>query len=437
MELSQKHVVIWGFGRHGGGLAAARFCSSRGARVTILDAKPREAFGSAADEVQVYGWAWQVGDGTHSLIQSADLIVASPAIPPRAWPAVHAPMTCPEGLFCAAHRGPRIAVTGTKGKSTTARILGTLLGWEVAGNSYEPLLDVLARCGSDAPIVCELSSFQLYYLAPDAPRFTVAVVTSLATDHLDWHPDLEHYQRSKLALLNMTTVGAWDDDVSVRSRDLPILLPTRLPIVQYADQQFTVGANVLAKRDDLPLLGEHNARNATLALAVARHLGVSDDVLATRLRQVQALPHRLEIVHECQGIHFINDSIATTPEAAIAGIRSMKGPLAIIVGGSDKGASWDALAAAIAQQQRIQTIFPITIGQTGPAIAAALRDHGIQSLCARTMQDAVGNAVSALPNGGTVLLSPACASFDMFQGFEDRGRQFTEYARAVRVVTTI
>lgn len=428
-DLRGAHVLVWGFGRHGGGAAAARFCARHGARITILDAKPPAAFGTVADEASANGWDWQVGDGSHPLLAAVDLVVASPAIPPRAWPAHHAPVTGPEGLFMRAHRGPRVAVTGTKGKSTTARILGTLLGWEVAGNSYEPLLDVLARCGPDAPMVCELSSFQLHYLAPGAPRLDAAIITSLAVDHLDWHPDLDHYHRTKLGVLGLAPVAAWAPEIAVRARALGVALPAMVEAVTYGDGTFHAGTAMLAARADLPVLGDHNARNAALALAIARHLGVADGDCAPRLRAVRPLPHRLETVHVTERLRFVNDSIATTPESALAGIASFNGPLAVILGGSDKGASWEGLAATVAARARSQHLVPVVIGQTGPAIAAALERGGVVVRRAATLADAVAAAVAALPDGGTVLLSPACASFDMFQGFEDRGRRFADCAR--------
>lgn len=440
--LAGRRVLVWGFGRHGGGLAAARFCAARGATVAILDAKAPADLGPDAVEAAARGWIWHQGDGRHAALDHCDLIVASPAIPPRAWPAVHAPATSPEGLFCAAHRGQRVAVTGTKGKSTTARILGTLLGWEVAGNSYEPLLDVLERVGPAAPLVCELSSFQLYYLSgatglvkeapvqPDTmPGFSAAIITSLAVDHLDWHPDLDHYHRSKMGVLSQAQAWALAPEIHPRL-DAGYLSQSRLvPAVYFNGQAFSDAAGILASREDVPLLGVHNARNAALAIATALHLGLERTQVATRLAAVRPLPHRLETVHAAAGLRFVNDSIATTPESALAGIASFTGPLAVILGGSDKGATWELLASTIARQAASQHLVPVVIGQTGRAIAAALAQVGIASQGAATLVDAVALAVAALPGGGTVLLSPACASFDMFQGFEERGRIFAELAR--------
>jgi UDP-N-acetylmuramoylalanine--D-glutamate ligase len=424
VDLAGRRVLIWGYGSHGGGLAAARFCSLQGAQVSVLEQRPAAELGPGAAEALAQGWSWHVGDAAHPAFAAAELVVASPAIPPRAWPQRHPPVTSPEALFCAAHRARRVAVTGTKGKSTTAHLCGALLGWPVAGNSNEPLLAALLRLGADAPLVCELSSFQLHYLAVNPPRFTAAVFTSLAGDHLDWHPDLAHYQACKRRLLS------WADDCIIvpELRELAPPGSRVLPTVSYRDGVFFSPAGArLASRGDLRLLGEHNARNACLALTVALAYappGVAASP-AARLRQVRALPHRLELVHAARGVRFVNDSIATTPEAASAGLEAIEGPLAVILGGSDKGADFRGLAGAVA----MRGAWPIVIGQTGDAIAGLLATHGITPGRARTLEEAITLCLFALQRGGTVLLSPACASFDMFNGFEDRGRRFAEAAR--------
>jgi UDP-N-acetylmuramoylalanine--D-glutamate ligase len=426
LTLAGRRVLIWGFGRHGGGLAAGRHAEAAGAAVSVLDAKPSKELGEAADEARARGWTWHVGDGTHPAIQRADLVIASPAIPPRAWPAVHPPAICPEALFFAAHRGPRVAVTGTKGKSTTSTILGRLLGWPVAGNSHEPLLDALSRLGPDTPMVCELSSFQLWYLRDLRPRSACAVIPSLAVDHLDWHPSVEHYHATKLAMLTWVDVAAVADEVAPVAPAGVRLLPRCTCDGQvFRDSD----GRTVAARADLDLLGDHNAANACLALAAARHLGVAEGDLAGRLRQVRALPHRLQVVRQDGPWRFVNDSIATTPEATMAALASLPGPLAVILGGSDKGADFAALGRAVAARGAR----PVLIGQTAPRLLAALTAAGVDAQVFPSLDVAVSAAVERIPGGGTVLLSPACASLDMFRGFEDRGERFAAAARRMRL----
>ncbi len=423
-DLAGRKVLVWGFGSHGGGLAAATWCAARGARVSVLERRPAGDFADAGAKAIASGWTWHVGDAGDPAFAAADLVVASPAIPPSAWPAAHPPRTSPEGLFFAAHRGRRVAVTGTKGKSTTATITAALLGWQVAGNSHEPLLDWLAREGVDAPLVCELSSFQLWYLSDQRPRFEVALFTSFAKDHLDWHPTVEHYRQAKLGLL--TWAGACA--VAPEMEQMGLRSARRLPKLVALEGAFRAADGTqIARRDDLHLPGDHNARNACLAIAAALELGVSAAEIPARLRGVRGLPHRLETVHEQDGYRYINDSIATTPESAIAGMNAIPGPLAVILGGSDKGAEFIELAAATARRGAI----PVVMGQTGPKIAAALALYGLRAPAAATLAEAVALARAKLPSGGCVLLSPACASFDMFRGFEDRGRKFMDAVKSL------
>jgi len=426
-DLAGKRVLVWGIGRHGGGLAAARFCHEQGAVVRLLDRTPAAELGP--DGAEAARWPCATGGAGHPWLIESNLIVASPAIPPRAWPDQHAPVTCPEGLFFAHHRGPRLAVTGTKGKSTTARIAGALLGWPVAGNSYEPLLDLYRRLGPDTPVVCELSSFQLWYLREQCPRFAAAILTTLGRDHLDWHPDIAHYEASKLALFTWV-------EATVTAPALVPRLPAgarALPPVVCTDGIFAaMDGGTLATRADLGLLGDHNADNAGLAIAAALHLGLDPALVKERLRTVRPLPHRLQTVHRAGGLSFIDDSIATTPESAMAGLAAVSGPLAVILGGSDKGATWEALAAAVLRRGASA----VTMGTTGPAIAAAVRAAGGEPSEAEDIEVAVAYAGAWLRGAGTVLLSPACASFDRFRGFEHRGDCFAAAAKALFPVAT-
>ena len=410
-KLAGARVLVWGWGRHGGGAAAVRRCQALGAQVEVLDRQSATDLGTAMD------LPWHVGDAGHPAFARADLIVASPAIPPRAWPIVHPPRTCPEALFFAAHQGRIATVTGTKGKSTTVRMLSTLLGWPAGGNSYEPLLDVQDAHGPQADLVAELSSFQLWYLAQgQVPQLELAVLTSLAVDHLDWHPDVLHYHGAKRALFSWAKQGI--------GRDLPGL---KCPVT-YREGRFLYAGEVVAQRADLPLPGDHNASNAALAIAAALALGLDPAVVRERLRAVVGLPHRLAQVHAQGRFVFVDDSIATTPEAAMCALAAIHGPLAVILGGSDKGADFAELAKAVT----IRGAIPVLIGVTAPRLAAALAGHRGSWHRAADLETAIEAACRSLPEGGTILLSPACASFDMFQGFEDRGRKFAAAARAAR-----
>jgi UDP-N-acetylmuramoylalanine--D-glutamate ligase len=423
-SVAGRSVVVWGLGSHGGGLAAARHLAARGARITILDRQAPAALPEAARAARDAGWELVCGDGSHPLLRTADLIVCSPAIPPRAYPtdpALAGRLTSPDAIFFAAHHGPRVAVTGTKGKSSTASLLGGLLGWPVAGNSFEPLLSLLDRAGPDSPLVAELSSFQLWQLREMRPRFHAVCLTRLDVDHLDWHGDIGHYHAAKRALLDWSGRRCLSTALAAATG----IAATVAPATWDAAGFHAPGGGVICPLSALRLRGDHMRDNATLAIGVALDLGVAPSDIAARLPTVEALPHRLREVHRSGGLSFIDDSIATTPEAAIAGIRACGGPLAVILGGSDKGADFTTLAAAVAASGAR----PILAGATAPRIAAALAAAGVAAPVVADLATAVATAGEVLGGHGTVLLSPACASFDQFRNFEERGRTFSDLAR--------
>ena len=181
----------------------------------------------------------------------------------------------------------------------------------------------------------------------------------------------------------------------------------------------------LWQASDLSLLGEHNRRNASLAVTAALHLGCERKDVAPRLRTVTPLPHRLQTIHRQGNLRFIDDSISTTCESTMAGLAAIDGALAVILGGSDKGAIWGDLAAAIVRRGAVAVV----MGATGPAIAAAIIAAGGTAQRVADLDGAILLAAAALSKGGTVLLSPACASFDMFRGFDHRGDCFAAAAR--------
>ena len=421
-SLAGARVILWGAGRHGGGLAAAHHCTREGAKVSILDRRAPRELPEVMAEAAINGWTWHLGEHRHPAWRRADLIVASPAIPPRALAALPAnspPVVGADALFFARHRGPRIAITGTKGKSTTAAITGELLDWQVGGNSYVPLLDLLHRHGPDLPVVCELSSFQLWYLRQQQPQMSAVGITNIHTDHLDWHPDAEHYRRCKLALLGWSDAIAVHDDLAEQAGD------RRLPTVRLDDggNFVTPDGTLIAKRSQLPLPGNHNARNACIALTLALHARLDPGIAGIRLTAVNPLPHRLQTVHRAPPFTYIDDSIATTPEATLAGLSTVEGPLAVILGGADKGGDFTELAGAM----RERGAKAVCLGQTAQHLEHCLAAHGILAPVVKNLPDAIKQAVTLLgPEGGTVLLSPACASTDMFTDFAARGDAFAE-----------
>lgn len=425
-DLSGAHVVIWGLGRHGGGLAAARWCQQAGAQVAILERDRPSELGEAAWQCAANGWRWHLGQWDHPVCRRADFIVANPAIPPTILarlPADAAPLLSPEAFFFDRHCGPRIAITGTKGKSSTARMLGALLDWPVGGNSHRPLLDVLRRHGAETPVVCELSSFQLHHLNALRPSFQAGIVTHLGIDHLDWHGDAEAYRSSKIRFAD------WCQRLYV-----PAALRERFPSARQArvdliDGHFTTtSGQTIAPRDNLSLAGDHQTSNAMLALAAALDEGLDPTIAGIRLTTVTPLPHRFELVGDCAGLQYIDDSVATAPEATIAALGTTNGPTALILGGRSKGGDYRSLAAAC--RTRVKDLRLIAIYPCPRELLDNLDEAGLSYRRVADVAEAVTVARQALgPPGGIVLFSPAAATAPPHRDFAERGDAFVAAAR--------
>lgn len=426
--LRGQRVGIWGLGRHGGGLALAQYLLGEGARLAwIIDAQPAKTGSPEAAFLAAHTEIRWLPAPEPVLIDELDWLVVSPAVPPRALDQCPLPpLTSAEAIFARAHRGPRIAITGTKGKSTTAALLGQLLDWPVAGNSWTPLLEHLHLRGPEAPVVCELSSFQLRYLSQDPFHPDIAILTQLDCDHLDWHPDLSDYHQAKLQLLDWAPALVLGRGYQPNPAQAAKLLPQ----VRVCDKRLALPhGETLMELCELPLLGRHNAENAALAASAALAKGLSPGLIADRCRRFTPLPHRLEPVHQLGGIRFINDSIATNPLASMAAVNAIPGPLAIILGGHHKGADFDGLLRLLGQRQAHIHL----IGEAAKVLAAGCRSLGLAATTHPNLAAACSAALTDLQKQhrgvGCVLLAPACASFGEFEDFAARGRAFCELVR--------
>ena len=300
-----------------------------------------------------------------------------------------------------------VGVTGTKGKTTTVRLLGAIFaaaGRDVtlAGNEHTPVTE-LDRPRGD--LVLELSSFAL----ADVDRFRcdIAVLLNLEADHLNWHGTFEHYRDSKLRIFE----GAR---------------------VKVAPHGFAVeGAIEFGEGDPLPaeprIPGAHNRANAAAATAAARAAGVGDDAIADALRSFEGVPHRLELVRELRGVRYVNDSKATNTAAALRGADSYAEPVHLILGGSLKGEDFRPFARDL--PPNVRTIH--LIGDASDELAAALEAVGRAYDRDGDLEHAIAHAASVADGGDVVLLSPACASFDQYENFEERGDRFRELVEAL------
>jgi UDP-N-acetylmuramoylalanine--D-glutamate ligase len=432
-DLKNKRVVVAGLGKFGGQIAAAKWLVAQGARVFVTDRSPPQKLASSVKELDGLPIEFRLGEHRVEDFTSADLIVTSPAIPPHnefiaAARAADVPVTTEIRLFI--ERCPTkniVGITGTKGKSTTTALLGRMLATKftthVGGNIGKPLLLDLARIKPDDVVVLELSSFMLEYLRDLQWSPHVAVVTMLSSDHLDWHGSTEAYLDAKKLIVRFQkprdiAVLAEGGEHSAELRTL-----TRAQVATFS----TDGK----EKFQLNVPGWHNQFNCQAAWTAARALGVTFDDAQRAVRDFPGLPHRLQLVHDSNGVRWFNDSIATIPQAAIAALDSFPRRTVLqIVGGSDKGLDFTAMAAALCE--RAKAIF--CIGQTGPKIAALIAESKTHD-CAPLYEcgdlaTAICLAKSIAARGDVVLLSTGCASYGQFDNFEQRGDQFTELARA-------
>jgi len=397
------------------GEAAALALARRGVRVVGADRRPDLDVGRLAEA----GVEVRLGTEDEELVDAIELVIKSPGVPGEA-PPVRRARERGVPVWSELELGYRllpevefVAVTGTNGKTTTSELLGVILDAPVAGNVGRALCD-LDGVVSNGRVVCEVSSFQLEDIHEFHPR--AAVLLNLEADHLDRHRTFDAYRDAKLRIFE-NQVGA---DSAVVPRGFG-------PIPGSARRlEFSSG-------DDLPaeprIPGAHNRENAAAARAVARALGVPDDEIARGLRTFPGVPHRLELVRETAGVRFVNDSKATNVAAALRGLAAYPEPLHLILGGSLKGESFAPLARAVRVRGGVRSIH--LVGEASGEIAAALDSEGVEYARARTLDNAVSTTAALAKPGDIVLLSPACASYDQFANFEERGDEFRRLVEAL------
>jgi len=345
-------------------------------------------------------------DAEVSLLVGVGLLVKSPGVPGDAPLVAEArrldvPVWSEVELASRLLPNPILGVTGTNGKTTTAEWLGFILGAPVAGNVGRALSELDGEVEPDQLVVCELSSFQLEDIVEFRPR--IAVLLNLEADHLDRHGSFEAYRDAKLRIFENQT----GDDVAVLPRGFEHDVRTRR--LEFAAD------------DPLPaepsLRGPHNRENAAAATAAARAAGTSDEQIARGLREFKGVPHRLELVAQRGGVTYVNDSKATNVAATLRALAAYEdAPVRLILGGSRKGEDFAPLAAALGPN--VSAVY--VIGETADELARAIPD----TIRAGDLATAVERAASAAQPGEVVLLSPACASYDQFRDFEERGEEF-------------
>jgi UDP-N-acetylmuramoylalanine--D-glutamate ligase len=398
-----RRALVLGLARSGRGAAAA--LARRGVQVVAADRSADADAGRLGD----LGVELRLGTEEEALLAGVELVVKSPGVPEES-PLVAAARRAQIPLWSEVELGYRllpqgaklIGVTGTNGKTTTTELLGAILHAsgqpvEVAGNVGRALTDAAGTAAKDSWIVCELSSFQLedvHTLSCD-----VAVLLNLEPDHLDRHGTFDAYRAAKLRIFERA-----------RAKVVP--------------RGFGIEGIQFSADDRLPaeplIPGRHNRENAAAATAAARAAGVPDEAIAQALRTFRGVPHRLELVRELAGVRWVNDSKATNTAAARRGVAAYDAPLRLILGGSLKGEDFGPFARDL--PQNVRSIY--LIGAATDELAAALDAAGRAYVRAGDLPAAVAHAATDAEPGDIVLLSPACASFDQFANFEERGDAF-------------
>ena len=447
-ELAGKHLVILGAARQG--TALARYAANVGATVTLSDLRPAEKLTAVLDELAPLNITFVLGEHPMRLLEQADLLSISGGVPADA-PFVQAArergiqITNDSLEFTRRTPTAVIGITGSAGKTTTTALTGVMSQLDgrttwVGGNIGQPLIADLDKMGADDVVVQELSSFQLE-LWDRSPQ--VAAVLNITPNHLDRHKTMQAYIAAKANILRYQTA----DDTAVLCADDPGAYALS-PLVRGRQRLFSLthavtdGAFVhndmiwlrngreqqICPVEAVQLRGQHNLLNVLAAVTLADSVGISPDAMREAIRTFRGVEHRLELVRERNGVQFINDSIATAPERAMAALRAFNQPIILLAGGRDKDMQWDGWATELPSLVQHVVLF----GDLADLLEQKLSEHaGIKNLPAfmtrvGTMEEAVDVAVKTAVSGDIVLLSPGGTSFDAFHDFAQRGERFRE-----------
>jgi UDP-N-acetylmuramoylalanine--D-glutamate ligase len=454
INLTNKRISVIGLARTG--LAVADVATKLGARVVIYDRKPAADLADAIADARRIGADARADDASIDL-DNTDLLVPSPGVP-RTLPV----------LMDAQARGieviseielayrispaPIIAITGTNGKTTTTILTAHMLaadgretfiaGNVAAGDIKLPLISAAHKAGPDSVIVAEISTFQLEWIAGFRPR--IAALLNVTSDHLDRHADINEYAALKARIFE----NQGPDDYAIINAENPVtaaLAPElRGHVLRFArlseveEGAFVRGSDLIVRLDgretvvcskfDIPLRGEHNVENVLAASCAALAFGARPESIRQAVREFRPVEHRLEPVAVIDGVEYINNSMCTNVDAAVRSVEAISEPQIVIAGGKDKGSDYRALGEAFKRKAR----HVILIGADADLIHRATSEAGFDAITrAGSVQEAVEIARSMALPGDVVVLTPACASFDMFSSFEHRGQVFKDAVRSL------
>jgi UDP-N-acetylmuramoylalanine--D-glutamate ligase len=445
MELKSKRVLVVGLARTG--VATALFCASRGAVVTATESRTETEIGESAAQLRTAGVALELGGHQEKTFLQQDLIVPSPGVPAD-FPLLQAARAQGVTIWSEielAYRflqGKLIGITGSNGKTTTTSLVEHILRTAefptiLAGNIGTPLISCVNGMTATTVTVVELSSFQLELI--DQFRPNISVFLNLTPDHLDRHGSMDAYAAAKARIFENQT----ERDAAVANADDPATQPhaPKRPQVYWFSRKREVSQGVglhgdqivfrrngndepVMDRAEIPLVGAHNLENVLAAVAATRLAGAETSAIAKGVRSFVGVEHRLEFVAEIGGIRYYNDSKATNVDATLKALDAFSGRVLIILGGKDKGSDYTALRQLLKEKVTLALLIGAASEKIEKQIAGSVAIER-----AGTLDRAVVLASRASRAGDTVLLAPACASFDQFQNYEHRGRVFKDLVR--------
>lgn len=453
MNAENKRVIICGMARSG--IAAAKLLLSRGAVVTISDMKKEEAFGNALDELRVPGCIFALGEGPQGHLDGQDMMIISPGI---AYAKDFVQEAVARGIEVIGElelgarmtQGAMCAITGTNGKTTTTTLVGELMrAWgrttHVVGNIGYPITATAGISTPEDVTVAEVSSYQCETIDEFHPH--VGAVLNITEDHLARHGTMQVYIEMKRRIFARQTA----DDYAVFNYDDPTCremakgLAAKIawfsrreavPCGAYVQDGVIMlnlngEAEAICRAEEVYIPGPHNLENALAAVTIAGAMGVPGSVMAQVLRTFRGVEHRIETVRVLDGVTWINDSKGTNVDSTLKAIATMTKPTVLILGGSDKKTTFDPLAKAIVEAKQI--VHCVLIGDTAEQIRDSLERAGYTTytMAGYDFDACLAASRQLAVHGGCVLLSPACASFDMFKDYEDRGRIFKEKVMAM------
>jgi len=452
LDLNNKRVLVVGLGRSG--VASALFLKSRGAQVTVSDAKSEDQLREEIPALLDRGIAVETGGHGERTFQNQDLIVVSPGVPVDSQAinqarALGAPVIGEIELAAQFLSGPIVAITGSNGKTTTTTLIGEIftksgLKTLVGGNIGTPAISLVPQATAETTVVLEVSSFQLETIRSFRPK--IAVVLNITPDHLDRHRTFAAYVDAKARIFEKQT----SDDFAVLNADDPTCVEltgrTDAQVFWFGRKReveqgvFVRKAQITCRRDnselqmmpisEVPLKGAHNIENVLASICATALMGCDPARIRDAVREFRAVEHRLEYVATVQGVEYYNDSKATNVDATIKALESFAANVHLILGGKDKGSDYTVLNDLL--RDRVKHVY--TIGVAAEKIESQIRGAAAV-VSSGTIESAVKQASASAVPGDVVLLAPACASFDQFQNYEHRGRVFKELVRALTKIS--